>query len=124
MEYLKKNVPKLSFFNSLHIDLYNRCIRPIDQSFDWPSFFAWAEIKGITDIETSADYLLFMRLELNKETDNMRKVDNEENKKEIKESEFEKKLKNKYIKDKENKKIILSNDEINTKLKKSNKFSS
>lgn len=121
MAYLKKNVPRLSFFNSLHIDLYNRCIRPIDQSFDWPSFFAWAKIKGVENIEISADYLIFMRSELNKDTDNIRKVENKEFEKPKKESEFEKKLKNKYSEKKKNKEI-LSNDDINTKLKKSGKY--
>lgn len=65
-----------------------------------------------------------MRSELNKETDNLRTIDNKDKKnKDKKISEFEKNLKNKYSKNNENKnKKILSSDEINEKLKKSNKF--
>lgn len=78
---------------------------------------------GVENIIESADYILFMRSELNKDTTELRKVENPQavKKQPKKENALEKKLAEKYGKSTE-KQEVLSSDDIDAILKKSGKY--
>lgn len=125
---LQMKRPKLSFYNNLHLEIYAKCIRPMDNTIDWQSYFDWAQIKGLPNPEESADYILFIRDEIHNKSDKIKttKPENLKLSDEKTLSPFEKKLADKKLKDVKDGNTILpkikNKKEIDEMLKKSGKF--
>ena len=58
---LKINRSPIDYQDEVVFDIYNRVISPMDQSIDWMGYFTWAQIKGVEDIEFTADLMLLIR---------------------------------------------------------------
>lgn len=56
---------KIDYQDEIVIEIYNKVVRPIDNSIDWNGFFIWCELKYVEDIELTSELIIIIRNEYN-----------------------------------------------------------